>query len=331
MPKSLFCAVAALFLFSCKKEKQDAGNQSIPSENRILVLNEGNFMWNNASFDLLSRNTWEIIPDIFKKSNNKTLGDVLQSGMVHQGTLWLVLNNSGMVKGLDTGTYKEKWTMNTKGSPRYIAFSGNYFWMTDIYSGFITIYEKNNRTEITRIKTGVWCEQIINDGEFMSVACTDGWLRRYDTITFKTADSFFVGKNLQKLAMDKRGQIWAVASDNGKSNIAVYNPGNRQGRILSKSKSFIDITVTKNKDSVCLLGDGLYVMSMDQQVVPDLPVFSKSGANFYGMGCDPVSGHILITDAKDYVSKGQIYLVDTMGNLYKSLAGGIIPASFVFY
>lgn len=332
MPARLLCFVLILNLFSCKKENKHTGNQTVvSSENRILVLNEGNFMWNNASFDLLDRNSWEITADVFRKSNNKALGDVLQCGVIHDGTLWLVLNNSGMVKGLDTGNFKEKWTLNTKGSPRYIGFSGNYFWLTDIYSGYVTIYNKHDRTEVTRIKTGTWCEQIINDGGCMSVACTDGWLRRYDTLTFKTSDSFFVGKNLQRLTMDKRGLIWAAAADSGKSRIAVYNPKSKAGRIMFSTKSVTGIALTKNKDSVCLLGDGLYVMSVEDQVLPDVPVFSQSGANFYGIDCDPVSGKILIADAKDYVSKGLILLVDSKGNLYKSLAGGIIPASFVFY
>lgn len=331
MMRSLSLLWVFLLLFnSCKREEKHK-DINVASDNRVLVLNEGNFMWSNASFDVLDKSNWQLNKDPYKAANGKTLGDVLQSGAIYKGVLWLVLNNSGKIVGLDTATYKEKWSMNGLGSPRYLAFANDMVWVTDIYSGKISVYNANSKVRAAQIKVGVWCEQIINDGEYMSVACTDGWLRRFDTLRYRIADSVFAGKNLQKLSIDNKKRIWALASDSGRSNILVYDAALKKSKWLKTDKSFSGITMSRHRDSVVLLGSGVAVMSADAESVPDAFMYTDATANFYGLGCDAQTGLIYIADAADYVSQGWVIVIDSKGNIYKRLKAGIIPSGFIFY
>lgn len=323
-----------LLLAACGKETPLPPLKTVRGS-KVLVLNEGNFRWNNATLDLYDPYTGELQQDVYRMANGKGIGDVLQSGLLIDGTLWLVVNNSGRICGLDTATYKEKWSLGNLGSPRYLAKAGGNVWITDLYSGYIRVLNSADRTEVRRIRTGTWTEQILNDGTSMAVACNDGWLRRYDTLTFQILDSFRVGAGLQWLARDKRGLTWALSAGNDSTlpALAGFNPQTRSLTVweLEGKKSAGSLCVSAGGDSVLFISGGVYAMPVDAAAPPQKAMFSVAGANFYGLGCDPVSGRFYVADATDYVSKGRVFVIDGNGAVLRQFAAGIIPSGFLFY
>ncbi len=51
--------------------------------------------------------------------------------------------------------------------------------------------------------------------------------------------------------------------------------------------------------------------------------------NLYGLGVDPQKNTIFVTDAKDYVSKGQVIVLDSSGTETNRLSTGVIPNGIV--
>lgn len=323
-----------LFLAGCGKETPLPPLKSVKGS-RVLVINEGNFRWNNASLDLYDPYSGELQPDVYRKANGKGIGDVLQSGLIINGTLWMVVNNSGRICGLDTATYKEKWSLGNVGSPRYLATSGSYVWVTDLYSGFIRVLKAADRSEVTRIRTGTWTEQILNDGTAMAVACHDGWMRRYDTLSFAIRDSVMIGSGLHWLARDKGGHTWALSAGNDSTlpALARFDPITKSVTVweLEGRKSAGSLCVSSTGDTVLYLSGGVYMMDTDAAAPPQKAFFNVPGANFYGLGCDPASGRIYVADAADYVSKGRVFVIDGAGALLRQFNAGIIPSAFLFY
>ena len=122
MMKSVLCIslILGLLLIGCRPEIIEPRNDKPSAADKVIVLCEGNFTWGNASFDLYEPSTDKVFDDIFKTENGMALGDVLQSGVVVDGRLMLVLNNSSKIIITDTGKFKFNYQITGLQSPRYI-------------------------------------------------------------------------------------------------------------------------------------------------------------------------------------------------------------------
>jgi len=321
-------------LFACRKEKPlpaavDAGS------NTVLVLNEGNYMWANASLDLFNIDSGTLRSDVFKTINQKPLGDVLQSGSIINGDVWLVVNNSGKILVLDSQTLKEKYSITGLGSPRYAVKAGSHIWVSDLYSRKIQVRDATGKQLFKQIHTGAWTEQMVFSGSHVWVACYDGWLRKYHAADFNIIDSCYVGKGLRWIVSDKKNNIWALASynDSAYSRLQQWTPDGKRLKSFTMPLSGYASSLCMNpgKDSLYYLATGVYSLSIEDVQLPVKPVFTITGANLYNIACHPRKNVLFISDAADYVSRGKIYIVGSAGNEIGSLTAGIIPSGFVFY
>jgi hypothetical protein len=185
---------------------------------------------------------------------------------------------------------------------------------------------------LKKIRTGRWSEQLLNDGFGMAVACYDGWLRRYDTLNFEILDSIKLKAGLQWLQKDRLGRVWALSTDSNRSELFRVLPADKMVKAISFSKehSASRLCVSKGGDTLFCLAGGLVALPMESDFIPE-PIFKQSGANFYGLQCDPFSGLLYISDAGDYVSRSTVYQIDSRGNQYSSFKAGIITGGFLIY
>jgi len=59
-------------------------------------------------------------------------------------------------------------------------------------------------------------------------------------------------------------------------------------------------------------------------------LISQGSRNLYGLGVDPTTGNIYVSDAIDYVQKGKVYRYHPDGSLIDSFTAGVIPGGFYF-
>ena len=135
--KNVFAYLVLFFLLvGCKKE---VGPQSVnpieTSSGNLIVINEGNFGFGNASVSLLNPENGEIANNQYKKVNGIGIGDVLQSVKRYKDRFYFVVNNSGKVVVTDTNL-KLITEITGLNSPRYIDFYGNTGFVTDLI-GFV--------------------------------------------------------------------------------------------------------------------------------------------------------------------------------------------------
>ena len=71
-------------------------------------------------------------------------------------------------------------------------------------------------------------------------------------------------------------------------------------------------------------------MSIVATTIPTNPFIAQSGVNFYGLGIDPATNEIYVSDAIDYVQKGVIYRYQSNGTLINTFRAGITPGDFYF-
>ena len=72
----------------------------------VYIVNEGNFGKGNGSLSFYDPATGTITADVFKSANGKPLGDTANDVVVHNGKVWVVVNNSQTIEVLDANTNK---------------------------------------------------------------------------------------------------------------------------------------------------------------------------------------------------------------------------------
>lgn len=125
------------------------GGDSISDQIRAIIVNEGHFGYGTASLTSVST-LGEVNHDLFRKVNDRPMGDVAQS-LTQIGDLYYVpLNNSRKIEVFDSKTYESIETMSIDRDviPMYIQhLGGDSIALTDQRAGQLMIVDINHGTE----------------------------------------------------------------------------------------------------------------------------------------------------------------------------------------
>jgi YVTN family beta-propeller protein len=274
-----------------------------------LVINEGNYMWGNASLTHINLETNEITDDVFSRANSRPLGDVAQS-MIRVGQeLWIIVNNSQKIERLNARTFKSIGTISPFHSPRYACLIDmNKMFITDLYVCNV----KKNKLMVLNPATN----QII--------------------------DSVSVGDAPRYIQKDNEGRIWVLCEGNlppheTKGSLYCIDPMNHF-QILKRiefPESSIhpsQLKISASGDKLYFLYNGVWSLDVESAALPQSPLIVQGERLFYGLEIQTETGDIWVTDAGDYVQRGKIYRYSADSKeLLKTYQAGIIPGNMYFY
>lgn len=331
----------ALF-FSCRKDKPEVVQQNLISSsgtNSVLVINEGNFMFSNASLTYINLSDDEVIEDVFKSVNYQNLGDVLQSVYARNNLYYLIVNNSSKIEIIDKKSFKLQGTISGLNSPRYmLSVSNNKAYASDIYDNSIHILDLNTATKIGTISINAWTEQMTYVyGKVFVTAPNRDYLYVLNAEKDIIQDSILVQKNVYSIIQDKQSNIWVLSL--GSSSLGItpklykINPINLS--VLNTYEFTLNDTpgslkINGSLDTLFFLNKGVWQMPISSDITHAKKIIEQSNSNFYGLGIHPQTGEIFVADALDYVQKGNVYRYKPNGELLKSYKVGIIPSDFIF-
>lgn len=326
-------------MVSCIKEPEKPDNDFTPSESaHVAILCEGNFMWNNAQLDVYMPDSNKLQSNVFEIVNNRPLGDVLQSGIIYGNTFWLVVNNSGLLLGLDPKSFKIKHQINISKSPRYAVGYKGKLYVTDLESNAITQLD----TQTFEIKTfkvlenpkgqrSGWTENIAVYNDKIVAAVYDGYLWVLNPVD-ESIVRIESTKGSQLLEIDAENRLWVGVSDGDSSSLLKFNSN-------FKLENRIDFPKGNNLNRMCktVSGDSLWILISGQLECRDLKNPSVAIPTVipytegYGLSVNPQNGDIYVSDAIDYISKGRVVVMNAKADSIKnSFYSGIIPSDFVF-
>jgi len=337
--KLIFCILGVVIIsWNCKKE---IGPQSIFSEGKgtgeLLVINEGNFGFGNASVSVLNSESGTIFNNQFRTMNGVGIGDVLQSVKKYRGKYYFVVNNSGKVVVTDT-TLKLLFDIQGFNSPRYIEFYGNKAFVSDLKQGGVYVVDITTNRIVNQINTRGWTEELIMFNSQLLVMDRGYYLTNSDSnniyiidpaIETKT-DSLKTGINPNSYCVDGNGKLWVLTS--GLAGLEV--PALTQYDLDSKdilfqfkfpsSRNPNKLRFSPQNNRLYFIDDSIYsIHTNGNEQIPQI-FYSRKTENFYGL--DIIQGKLYATNAKNFNQTGDINIFSLTGNFLKKVSVSHIPS-----
>ena len=348
-------ALLATVLFSCKPDTPVIPDHpdSEGFGTGVLVLNEGNFQFSNASLSFYDSEADTVYNNIFYKANNAPLGDVAQSMALVDGKLYIVVNNSNYIYKVDVNTMfcdtEKPFKLTDFYSPREIHFvAPNKAYVTDLIGTGLWIVNPQDMTHTGSIEMGKTTEKMVQVGNELYVS---NWSNYYvagmEKNTVQVVDinndvkvaEIQVGKEPNTMAVDKNGHVWVLCegatweADGENPTLWEINP---MMKTAEKRYEFDGTAMVLKANSA---GDQLYLILNNEVRRFDIGtltlsetfrIAAEAQGMFYNMAVEPNSGDIYVTDAKNYMMNGTVYRYSFDGVLLSSFEAGVIPSAMLF-
>ncbi len=332
--------ILLILINSCVKLNpvENINNVSINGNGLILIGNEGNFQYGNASLSGYNKNSKEIINNLYQNINQEPIGDVLHniSHIDHQ--LFLVVNNSGKVIVIDDESFLKSYEIKNLTSPRkIIKVDNSKYYITDIYANKIFIHNQYDHS-LSEISLNGWSEDMrIQNGKVFVGNITNNMVYVINSSNDSIMDSIQVGSSPISIQEDSRGNLWVLSqgsqSLNESPSISIIETQNHS--IIKSfylennqsSPSYLNMDIETNK--VFLINKHIYKFQNIDDTLPQI-IWPNNNNNFYNLKINPYNKDLYMTDAKDYVQNGSLIIIDSIGNFKNEVTTGIIPKSIVF-
>ncbi len=311
----------------------------------VFVVNEGNFMYGNATLTFYDTLRKEVQNDLFYRVNSLPLGDVAQSMSIWKSSGYIVVNNSGKIYVIDTATGKYTGKITGLTSPRYMHFVNNEkAYISDLYAGKITIVNPltNAVSGVIPCPSHPSTEEMVQTGYKLFVTCWSGdkSVLVIDLNTDQVKTEIPTGDQPCGIVKDSFGKIWVLcqASTGSQSKssplLQRIDPDTEKvdmSLVFTAGAKPVKLTIDGNGENLWYLsGNEVFKMSVLAQTLPDKPILSLNAKLLYGLGIDPSNGDIYVSDALDYQQSGWISRFDKSGVQKDRFKSGIIPGRFCF-
>ena len=226
-------------------------DRSISRQTGVFVLNEGNFMYDNASLDYYLIDSMQHLGDVFYRTNGTPLGDVAQSMVIRDSLGYIVVNNSSKIYVININTFEFAGKITGLTSPRHMHFvSDRKAYVSDLYAGAIAIVDpvameilgyidvSNPASPFNQHPT----EQFVQLGNRVYTNCWsyDNTILVIDAETDRVTDSVKVPLQPNSMVADRFGKLWVLCDGGFEGNPA----GHEVPALVRIDPELLEITAT---------------------------------------------------------------------------------------
>ncbi len=336
----------------------------------MYLLNEGNMGSNKATIDYVDFCNGYYIRNIYGERNPnviKELGDVGNDIQVYGHRLYAVINCSHKVEVMDLRTCRRIGQVDIPNC-RYIRFHGDKAYVSS-YVGPVSIdpnaqlgaiFEIDTASlKVTReVTVGYQPDELEIIGQYIYVANSGGYrgpqydqtVSMVDLSSFKQVHKLPVCTNPHRLRQDHLGQLWATSRGDYQDvpSALVCMASTASSSAHMQVTDTLDIPVSE----MVMVGDSMYFYGVNwndlteennihygiinvrtHELVSQGFITDGTERNIkipYGIQVNPYNGDIYVTDAKNYVSSGQLHCYSREGKKKWSVRTGDIPAHMCF-
>ena len=331
----------------------------------VLILCEGNFNSGNASLSYYDPERRVVENGVFRRANDRKLGDTGQSIIVNKGKAWVAVENSGILWAIDAKTFRVEGQL-TAGetehmiNPRFVhLISDTKAYVTDLYSPYITVFNPQTMTYTKSIATGqptqggyASTEEMVGWGKYVFTNCWSygNKVLVIDTELDTVVDSIVLSSLQPKsMVVDANDKLWVV-TDGGYStgsgtlgdnvpHLYRIDAATRQVELdlsLGEDEANVQLATNPRRTALYLMNNDLYRMDITDRHLPlrpwiEAPVDADGRRHkLYGLGVDPKSGDVYVGDAVDYAQAGVVMRYSQGGEKIDEFRVGITPNGFAF-
>jgi len=139
------------------------------------------------------------------------------------------------------------------------------------------------------------------------------------------------------MQLDKHENLWVLCSGSFTNSDApaLFKIDPSSGDILQKIDFPLNsapkhLLINNTKDSLYFINTHLYCLSVSANQLPVDPFIQAENVNFYNAAISPFTGHIFITDVKDYLQNGYVYQFNASGISLDTFEVKITPSEMMF-
>lgn len=340
-----------LTLFSCKKETPEPVVVADVLFNGTAVLCEGLFQQNNASISWINNSDGSVSNSLFTSKVGRQLGDTGNDIKRYGGKIYVVVNVSSTIEVLDAKSFSsiKQITMQSGGvskQPRNIEFYNGKAYVT-CYDGFVDVIDTTSLTVVNRIAVGLNPEDLTVSGNKLYVSNSGGLNGPTMDSTVSIIDltsnneilRLTVGLNPGRCVTDNEGDVYVVTRGDYASIPSRMVRINSVSDVVETSFNFDVSGLAKMNDKFIV---SFYDFSSGQsslglfdpitEVMVNSAFIDVSGlSTLYGIGFNPFTNSIFISDAMNFTNSGYVYEYTADGSQLASYHVGLNPSKFLFY
>lgn len=337
-----------ILLFSCKKDTIPDPVDSL--KNGMLVLCEGLFQQNNASVSWVDFSSNSSNLQFFDQTNNRQLGDTGNDMVRYGGKIYIVVNVSSTIEVISASTGKsiKQISMIDNGvakQPRSIAFSGSKAYIS-CYDGFVDVLDTTSLSIVTRIAVGDNPEGLAVANNRLFVANSgglnfpnvDSTVSVIDLATNSEIQKITVGPNPGDLEVDAFGDVYVISRGD-------YGAVPSRMHRINSTTLVKEETFSFDASEMSVMNDQLLISYTDASSNQQVALFDavsesmvnttflnlSSVQNAYEVQFNALDNHIYVSDAKDYVTTGEVFKFSQSGTVVSSFNVGLNPSKMVFF
>jgi DNA-binding beta-propeller fold protein YncE len=348
--KSLFCClILAAGFTACEEEDPAVPDKHVPGAHGVFILNEGNYGGNNAGLSYYNFETENLTSDIL----DGKLGDTGQDIIAYGSKLYISVNQSGYIRVVDIHSQASLASIELKEDgktlePRYLTSYGGKIYVTssNLEKGNVIRIDTTTLKVEALTKVGDWPEGIAAVNGKLYVANgghgAGNTVSIVDIAQFKEEKTIEVGVNPYIIHADQYGDLYLSYQGNFYDDL-----GGLQR--IDKTNTVTNLNIPANKnftivDDLLYFFGGTYnpdysvnntfgVFNVKTETLTSNPIISDGTpiTVAYGIGVNPQTNEVYISDSDSYTDPGTIYVFGIDGKKKDSFKAGISANNFIFY
>lgn len=339
----------ALIFTACSSDDDHSSPEppagDLPYQNGIFISNEGPFGNGSGTVTYISEDFSTVEQDIYYQVNRQNLGNIVQSMNLTGENAYIVVNNSQKVMIADRNTFEAKDSIVTGlENPRYFISNGQtkgYIsdWgdPIDESDDYIAVVDLRTHEITTTIPVDFGPEKMLEHNSKIYVAHQGGYghNNQISVISGLSVETTIRVGDAPESMVILNDNLYVLCS--GKPD---YTGNETPGSLVKIDLNSHEVTETfsfENTEHPELLTsdagqlyynlDGVvYRLNSESVSLPGEPVIEGF---FYAM--EAKDGKLYATDAKDYASRGSLYVYDLNSKQQiQEVQTGIIPGGIYF-
>jgi hypothetical protein len=320
------------------KKKIDLLQRPIATPEFAVICNEGNFQNGNASVTFYDFANDVLTDDVFKKVNNRNLGDVLQSSSLFEDEVFLVVNNSQKIEVVGRKDMLLRRTISGFKSPRnMLILSSDLAYVSEYYDNSVKVINPQTGQINATITCPGWHDQMIIVGSKLYVSTVNrNQLYIINILTNAVEDSIMVANGGADMVLDVQNRIWLLCSESaGTSSAKLFQINTTTDSVLKTftlpDVNALRLTINGNRDRLYWISNHIYSMGINEFSLPSSPFIVSNNNNFYALGYIPHRNEIWAADAIDYIQKSTVFRYNSEGMNIGLFKSGTNTGNFLFY